>query len=216
MRADLGSAGEAGILMPSLPQDLAARSQRQRILGAMASSCAKKTFARTTIADLVAEASISRATFYKHFSNKEECFHSAAEEFVAELRGAAVEARGRADGSSRGAVRCVIAAVLEKLARKPDQAKLLLVEAPNVDAEIVRRYRALVLSALEAEMAGEPGDGQADPEIAFGRAKLLIAEYIAAGKTKSLPSLTPELVYVALLPHVGQRAALEQAEVEDG
>jgi AcrR family transcriptional regulator len=210
-----GSVGGPGVLTPSIPWDIAARSQRERILRAMARSCAEKTFAATTIADIVGHASISRATFYKHFANKTECFYAAAESFLAELQSAAEDARILAGNAHPQEVREVMAAVLERLATKPDQAKLLLVEAANVDPEIVRRYRGLVLDALEAELRsseGRPFTG-ADPEIAFGRAKVLIADYVAGGQIKRLPTLLPELVYIALLPYVGQDAALEQAQI---
>jgi len=36
---------------------------------------------------------------------------------------------------------------------------------------------------------------------------------VAAGQVEALPSLLPELVYIALLPYVGQDAALEQAQL---
>jgi AcrR family transcriptional regulator len=204
------------MLTPSIPWDIAARSQRERILRAMAKSCAEKTFAATTIADLVGNASISRATFYKHFHNKTECFHATADGFLAELQKVATDARAKVDGSSKEwQVRAVAAAVLELLMAKPEHAKLLLVEAPSVDPEIVRRYRGLVIDALEAEMSrnGRVERAEADPELAFGRAKVMVADHIAAGQIERLPTLLPELVYIALFPYVGQQAALEQAGV---
>jgi AcrR family transcriptional regulator len=204
MRQKVGSVDEAGVLTPSVPRDIGVRSQRQRILAAMAKSCAEKTFSTTTIGDIVGRASISRGTFYKHFDNKRACFDAAAEDFLAELKAIAASAHP-SDGS----------AVLEGLAARPALANLLLVEAPNVDPEIVRGYRDVVLATLEARW--EPGTraeiAGANPEIAFGRAKVLIADQLAAGRAKQLPSLLPELVYIALLPYVGQEAALEQARL---
>jgi AcrR family transcriptional regulator len=207
-----GAVRKPGILTPSVPPDIGYRSQRQRILTAMAKSCAEKTFATTTITDIVGHASISRATFYKHFANKQECFYAAADGFLVELQGAAAVAYERSADSHVDAVRDVISAVLELLAAKPDYAKLLLIDAPIVDPEIVRRYRNFVIGALEEKLqAGESArDTRADPEIAFGRAKVLIAGHIVAGET--LHTLLPELVYIALLPYSGQEAALAQAQ----
>lgn len=211
--AAAGAVSRPGVLTPSVPQDIGSRSQQQRILEAMAKSCAEKTFATTTIADIVAHASISRATFYKHFANKQECFNAAADGFVEELQGAAAVACARSADSDADAVRDVISAVLERLVAKPDGAKLLLIDAPIVDPEILRRYRHLVIGALEQQLqAGDASrDTRADPEIAFGRAKVLIADYLAAGRVDELPSLLPELLYIALLPYAGQEAALAQA-----
>lgn len=213
----LRKSGKSGVLTPSLPQDIGIRSQRQRILEAMAKSCAEKTYSATTIADIVGCASISRGTFYKHFTNKQECFYATADTFLVDLQGAAAVACTRSDDVSPvDAVRDVIAAVLEGLAAKPEQTKMLLVEAPIVDPEIVRRYRSFVLGALEGQLqpGGVVGDAKANPEIAFGRAKVLIADYVAAGRVEQLPSLLPELVYIALLPYAGQDMALAQVQAQ--
>ena len=83
---------ELGVLTPSIPRDIGVRSQRQRILESMATCCSEKTFSTTTIADIVGHASISRATFYKHFVNKRECFDAVADNFLAELQGVTAEA----------------------------------------------------------------------------------------------------------------------------
>lgn len=208
---------KSGVLTPRLPPDIGARSQRQRILEAMAKSCAEKTYSATTIADIVGFASISRGTFYKHFANKQECFYAAADAFLLDLQATAALAFARSgDDSPVEAVRDVIAAVLDGLAAKPEQTKMLLVEAPIVDPEIVRRYRNFAIGALEKHLQAEgiAGDAQADSEIAFGRAKVLIADYVAAGEVEKLPTLLPELVYIALLPYAGQDAALAQAKAQ--
>jgi AcrR family transcriptional regulator len=209
-----GASVSPGILTPSVPQDIGVQTQRHRILEAMAKSCAEKTFSATTIADIVSHASISRGTFYKHFTNKQDCFYAAADTFLLELQSAAAIAYARSADLPTEMVCGVISAVLETLAAKPEQARLLLVEAPLVDPEIVRRYRNFVMGALEKQLraGGMIGHGKADPEIAFGRAKVLIADYVAAGQVEQLPELLPELVYIALLPYAGQETALEQAE----
>jgi len=46
---------------------------RSRLLEGMAHAVAAKGYADTTIADIVREASVSRRTFYEHFSTKAEC-----------------------------------------------------------------------------------------------------------------------------------------------
>lgn len=214
MREEFGSASEPGVLMPSVPRDIGVRSQRQRILGAMAKSCEEKTFHTTTIADVVGHASISRATFYKHFANKRECFDAAANSFLAELRDVGTDSDLGAY-SQPEQVRKVASALLERLATNPAKANLLMVEAPLVDPEIVGRCRRLVIDAMEAQPQAGKGAkrARADPEIAFGRAQVLIADYIAADRAKELPTLLPELVYIALLPYAGQEMALAQAKV---
>lgn len=213
--ADGAAVGKFGVLTPQLPQDIGARSQRQRILEAMAKSCAKKTFAAMTIADVVSQASISRGTFYKHFDNKLECFSATADHFLAELQGATAIAYAQSEASPVGAVRDVLAAALGLMAAKPDYTKLLLVEAPIVDPEIIRRYRSFVIGTLEEQLKPtvNGATAMADPVIAFGRAKVLITNYVAAGEIEDLPALLPELTYIALLPYAGQEAALAHARI---
>jgi AcrR family transcriptional regulator len=211
MRHEFGSLEEPGVLTPTVPLDIGARSHRQRIMGAMARSCAEKTFATTTIGDIVERASISRATFYKHFENKRQCFDAAAEDFVGELRSTAADASLDAE-EGPAAVHRVAATMLERLSAKPAYAHLLLVEAPNVDLEIVRRYRRLTLDTIERSIKRSKRAG-ADPVIAFGRGQVLIASYVVAGRVEELPALLPELVYIALLPYLGQASALEQAQL---
>jgi hypothetical protein len=121
------------VLEPTTPVDIGARSQRQRIVAAMIASCAEKTYAATTISDIVARARISRTTFYKRFNDKRECFDSAVEVCVEELR-AAIEASHSTADSPADATRRATAAVLETMAAKPELAQLLAGDAISVDS----------------------------------------------------------------------------------
>src|SRR4051794_4544838 len=85
------------ILRPTTPLDIGARSQRQRIIDAIIDSCAEKTYAATTISDIVARAHISRTTFYKHFDDKRACFDSAFEHCIQQLQEAAAAAHSPED-----------------------------------------------------------------------------------------------------------------------
>ncbi|HWP33842.1 MAG TPA: helix-turn-helix domain-containing protein [Solirubrobacterales bacterium] len=180
----------------------------------MARSCAEKSFAATTIGDIVKRASISRGTFYKHFKNKRDCFDATADAFLVELEAVASEALTDA-ASPTDAIDRATAAVLERLAAKPAYADLLLVEAPNVDPAIVLRYRSIVVAALDAlwRKGKEGKRAAADPELTFGRAKVLIVDHLAGGEAARLPSLHSELVYLALLPYIGHDKALKQARL---
>lgn len=65
---------------------------RSRLLDGMARAVALKGYADATIADIVAEAGVSRRTFYEHFSGKPACFIALYER--ANRQGLAVLARG--------------------------------------------------------------------------------------------------------------------------
>lgn len=212
MRHEFDSAGESGVLDPSVPWDIGSQSQRRRILDAMAKGCAEKTFAKMTIADIVENAAISRATFYKHFANKRECFEAAVGSFVGELQAAAIEAQAEAD-SPFDAVCKAAEAVLNLLASKPDHARLLVLEAPIVDPKFIGGCRKSVLDGMKALWGSRDGKPSGpDATIAYGRAQVLIAHHVAGGHSDRLPDLLPEMVYIALLPVVGQEEALENAQ----
>ena len=92
-------------------------------------------FARLGYADATAEAiareaGMSKATFYEHFDNKEDCicalFDTAAETLLGAIGGAATDAAG-ADLSPRDRYRQSVVAFLEVLAEHPDYAQTLLV-----------------------------------------------------------------------------------------
>jgi AcrR family transcriptional regulator len=201
------------VLGPALPPGTEKGSQRQRIVDAMIASCAEKTYAAMTIADIVKRAGISRTTFYKHFANKRACFDAALDTCIAELQGAAAKAHTPSD-SPPEAVRKAIAATLDLMAEKPDLAQLVMDDAITVEPAILERYRSLLIPALENLWDGgdTPRRAAADPLLAFGRAQVLIFNQIAAGRTTQLPDLLPEIVYIALLPFAGHDEATKQAQ----
>ncbi|MBD0322124.1 MAG: helix-turn-helix transcriptional regulator, partial [Aldersonia sp.] len=60
-----------------LSRDEVVRSQRDRILLAMAEAMAEKGYVATSVADVLRRAGVSRETFYQQFSSKEDCFRAA-------------------------------------------------------------------------------------------------------------------------------------------
>jgi AcrR family transcriptional regulator len=208
-----GSIGaESGILAHSVPHDIVVASQRQRILEAMAECCAEKTFADTTISDIVGRAGVSRRTFYKLFANKRDCFEAAINSFAEEIP--RIVAAGSSEASWPDRVRKTIAEILGRLAAKPAFANLALVEAVGVDPALVNRYWDPLIEAMSRspeEREGEPPISAA--RAAVGAAQVLIAQKVSAGRGEQLPELLPDLVYIALVPFVGQEEALEQVRL---
>ena len=58
------------------------RSQRERLFGAMVAISSEKGYEATKIADLVKLAGVSRAAFYEHFRDKQECLLAAVDALV--------------------------------------------------------------------------------------------------------------------------------------
>lgn len=180
----------------------------------MIDSCAEKTYAATTITDIVSRARISRTTFYKRFADKRACFDATVEFCLDELREAAAAAHSPQDAPPE-AVRRATAATLQLMAEKPALAQLLSGDAVSVDPSVLKRYRRLLIPALEGlwQRAGSAADPHIDPRLAFGRAQLLVFKQIASGSADELPSLLPDVVYLAVAPFAGHEEALEQARL---
>jgi AcrR family transcriptional regulator len=188
------------------------RPQRQRIIDAMVESCAEKTYAATTITDIVARAHISRTTFYKHFEDKRACFDAAIGYCIGELQEVAATAHSPAEEPG-DAARKAATAVVEALAAKPGLAQLLTGDAMAVDPRVIERYRRATIPHLEA-LWSENGDRptvHTDPRLAFGQAQVLILNQIATGRLDRLLELLPEVVYLAVSPYGGHEEALRQA-----
>jgi AcrR family transcriptional regulator len=188
--------------------------QRRRIIDAMIDSCAEKTYAATTITDIVARARISRTTFYKQFDDKRACFDAAVDQCIEQLQRAAASAH-RGEREPADAVRKATTAVIEALAERPGLAQMLTGDALAVDPQVVERYRKATIPALEALWARGDGSPHArsDPRLAFGKGQVLILNQIAIGEANRLPELLPEIVYLAVSPFGGHEAALRQAQL---
>jgi AcrR family transcriptional regulator len=201
------------VLRLSAPTDIVSQSQRQRILDAMIESCAEKTYAATTITDIVARAHISRTTFYKHFEDKRACFDAAIGYCIEELQGVA-GATHSADDAPGDAARMAVVAVVEALSARPGLAQLLAGDAMAVDPKVIERYRKATVPALEALWGGNGSTpAHTDPRLAFGQAQVLILNQIATGQPERLPELLPELVYLAVSPYGGHEEALRQSRL---
>jgi AcrR family transcriptional regulator len=204
----------SNVLEPTIPPDIGELSQRERIIAAMVASCAAKTYAATTITDIVGGARISRTTFYKRFPDKRACFDAALDACIDEVRATAAASCSPTEPPAE-AVRRATTAVLDLMAEKPDLAQLLTGDAHSVEPAVLKRYRKLLIPALENlwARAGEVPQPHIDPRLAFGRAQVLIFEQIAAGRADRLRELRPELVYLAVAPFGGHQEAVRQSEL---
>jgi AcrR family transcriptional regulator len=212
MQKHRSSETSGSVLQLTAPLDIASQSQRQRIIDAMVESCADKTYAGTTITDIVARAHISRTTFYKHFEDKRACFDAAIGYCIGELHEVAAAAHFPADPPG-DAARKAATAVVEALAAKPGLAQVLAGDAMAVDPRVIERYRRATIPHLEA-LWSENGDRPAahtDPRLAFGQAQVLILNQIATGRVDRLLELLPEVVYLTVSPYGGHEEALRQS-----
>jgi AcrR family transcriptional regulator len=163
------------------PLEVRQSRQRGRLFAAAAAVFARVGYADATAEAIAREAGMSKATFYEHFANKEECivalFDAATEMVLDAMRQAA--ARDAAD-DPRARVRSTLGAVLETLATYPDESQTLLVEIVGAGPRAMeRRDRALeaVAQYLEELNAQDAARG-ATPRLAEHEAFAIVGAVV--------------------------------------
>jgi AcrR family transcriptional regulator len=124
--------------------------QRARLFAAASAVFARGGFADATAEAIAREAGMSKATFYEHFGNKEECIlalFDAAIDVVVE--GIAQAAREYAGDSPQGRVGASVHAFLGVVDAFPDQAQTLLVEIIGAGPRAAERRDAALARVAE-------------------------------------------------------------------
>jgi AcrR family transcriptional regulator len=174
--------------------------QRARLFAAAAAVFSRSGYADASAEAIAREAGMSKATFYEHFDNKEDClialFDAAIEEVLAEMR-VAGEAHADAEPIERG--RAMIRAYLGALAAFPDQAQTLLVEVVGAGPRaMARRDEALDQVATYIHQ-NFPGLGPFDYAFAIvGAAAELASRRLREGRPEALSELEPVVERLAL------------------
>jgi AcrR family transcriptional regulator len=121
------------------PPEVRLPLQRERLLQAAAEEFATVGYAGASAESISRRAGMSKATFYEHFANKEDCIVALLQR-AAEVIGAAIAdaARG-AGGDAVQRIRAGSRAFLSALAEHPEFAQTLLVEIIGAGPEAVRR-----------------------------------------------------------------------------
>nr|BFE72999.1 hypothetical protein GCM10020092_063000 [Actinoplanes digitatis] len=78
-----------------LPREFVSRTQRDRLIDAMARTVAELGYANASLGDVCAAAGVSTRAFYEHFVDKEACFLAAFDLGVSLLQRAVAEAYAR-------------------------------------------------------------------------------------------------------------------------
>jgi AcrR family transcriptional regulator len=150
------------------PLEVRQDRQRRRLYAAAGAVFARMGYADATAEAIAREAGMSKATFYEHFDNKEDCIIALHDDAtIAVLEAMRRTGDAHADGDPAERVRAVIDTFLEVLAAFPDEAQTLLVEIIGAGPRAMER-RDRVLADYAAYV-----DGVNAEDAARGRAPRL-------------------------------------------
>jgi AcrR family transcriptional regulator len=165
------------------------REHRSRLMEGMAHAVSRKGYADTTIADIVAEAGVSRRTFYEHFTSKAECltalYEAASHNALKVLRDAIDPSHGW-----QTQVESALRAYLGCMASNPVLVRTLFVEILHLGGEGLEARRR-----VNRELAAfivQTVRGGVTPQLAMaivGGINELVLEYIEQDKVARLQDL---------------------------
>jgi AcrR family transcriptional regulator len=185
-------------------------SQRARLLQAATEAVAENGYVKTTVADILARAGVSRATFYQLFRDKEDCFAAAYAlnaGFVAAVMAAELE-QVRTSGETDPLQRLdhVLRVFLSSLRSAPALARVFLVEVYAAGPAAIEQRRASMegFADIVAEThRGETGvlgtaASQRFAAQAFvGAVSAMVTNAVGVGETDDLPRLREPLMRLA-------------------
>jgi AcrR family transcriptional regulator len=169
---------------------------RARLIEAMIASAARYGYREASVARVIAQAGVSRATFYQHFEDKEACFLAAyrevAQRILAEMQ-LVEEELGDA-----GAPREILARLLESADRDPAAARIALLESLAGGVTVRAEHEQLVnaVELLVDTYLSEVAEGPAleiPARCLLGGIGSVIAIRIFRGETGRLTALLDDL-----------------------
>jgi AcrR family transcriptional regulator len=190
--------------------------ERARILSAVVKLAITEGYWNLTIPKIRREAAVSRGCFDSHFEGVDACYLAAVE---ALSENAGVRAERKAAGApswERGVCRMVLAYCSE-VARTPALAQLAFLEVFAPGHEGLRcRERRIGMAAQRLRRVAGPGQEPSPlvAEASAGAAWRIIQAEVAAGRSRTLPQLAPQVAYVTLAPTVGAATAAAAISAE--
>jgi AcrR family transcriptional regulator len=194
-----------------LPREFVARTQRDRLIDAMARTVAERGYAGTSLNDICSAAGVSTRAFYELFADKESCFLATFEMGVGLLQ-RSVHASYEQPGHWPDRMRRGLETLLQILAAEPAFAAFAMVEVLAAGPRAMQSRRELLDDYLRFfDEAPHPAALPTVPgvvaEAVVAGVYGIIHDYVESGRTAELPARLPELTYFVLSPFLGPAAA---------
>ena len=193
-----------------LPLSAVRASQRERLLRSVIAAVSESGYVAVIVADIVRRARVSRAAFYAHFADKEDCFLAATAE-GRDLMIAQVVSATRALPAEAGddeVLRVACRAYLAFLAGEPAFARVFYIHMPTAGPRAVDRLDAGTGLFADLNQKWHQRAREHHPEwpsvpseayLALAGATVeLVRSMVRAGRTDALPELEETLVSLHL------------------
>jgi AcrR family transcriptional regulator len=182
-----------------LPREQVVRSQRDRMLRALARTMADKGYVATTVADVLRAAGVSRETFYEQFKSKEDCFAHAYEAAGGILLSGLAEAQS-GEGDALQRMGRTLRVYLDTLAAESDFARLFLVEVYVAGSEGLARRAAVQRAFVDLVIDGigaRTADDRFACEAFVAATSSMVTTRLAANDVDGLRALHRPLIRLA-------------------
>jgi AcrR family transcriptional regulator len=191
------------------------RRARERLLEAVLLVSGERGYEHIAVQDVIERAQASRATFYKHFEDKEDCFAQAYGDAAGWLYQRLIGIAKR-QPSWRQGLRAAMAELLEFCANQPSLARALLVEAHAAGGVALAEHDRL-LECLAQAIDGarqEISSRQAPPAVTatfmVGAIETLVRAKLMSDEPETAPEMLPGLLHFVVMQFYGEDAAWEE------
>lgn len=209
------SSDDSAAVVPLPGSRSARRPARERLLEAILAACGERGYDQVAVRHVIERGRTSRATFYKHFEDREDCFAQAYAEagewLYRRLAGVA-----KRQPSWREGLRAALAELLQFCADRPAIARALLVEVHAAGERPQAKRRELmerISRALDAGRRDAPSR-QAPPPVAsdfvVGAVETLLTAKLMDGDAARAPEMLPGLLHFVVMQYLGEAAAWEE------
>jgi AcrR family transcriptional regulator len=192
------------------------RTQRERILSALAEIVAKRGHQGTTVELIVKRAGVARVTFYANFDNREDCLRACFAEAAARNK-VLVVAAAAGEREWPAQVRAGLAAFLDHVAANPALARTCIAESMTAGPDAMERYDEALRSYTPAfrrgrEFVANPNELPETLEDSLvGGIVWMVHQRLLRGEAQRVPDLLPTLLEFTLAPYLGEERAAEVA-----
>ena len=185
------------------------------MLEAMLIASGEIGYEQVAVRHVIERAKSSRATFYKYFDDREDCFAQAHRDAGDWLYRRLIGAAGR-QPTWREGLRAAMAELLEFCANQPAIAKALLVEVHAAGDRALAQRRDLMerLSRALDSARREIPSRQAPPPVTssfiVGAIDTLVSAKLMDGDAAHAPEMLPGLLHFVVMQYFGEDAAWEE------